>query len=144
MPILPGETLPGSETVSQSHCALTGSGAFLDTAGEMRLGSRACQRSEIRCRLIGRKSSCPSAAGGQPLRFSRCGRSSEQLARREPTFCVPLEAEAGTGRTLIAATIHDGSPRSERPFITFDCGAFREHQIDAALFGDERCVLSAL
>jgi DNA-binding NtrC family response regulator len=44
-----------------------------------------------------------------------------------------LVGERGTGKRLIALTIHDNCDR-DRPFVTIDCGEMSEASIDAALF----------
>ena len=44
-----------------------------------------------------------------------------------------LVGERGTGKRLIALTIHDNSDR-DRPFVTVDCGEMNEPSIEAALF----------
>jgi len=44
-----------------------------------------------------------------------------------------LVGERGTGKRLIALTIHDNGDR-DRPFVTIDCGEMNEVSIEAALF----------
>ncbi|RUM44012.1 MAG: sigma-54-dependent Fis family transcriptional regulator [Desulfocapsa sp.] len=51
---------------------------------------------------------------------------------------VLLEAETGTGKQLTARAIHDLGPRSNAPFIYFNCGGFTEELICSELFGHER------
>ena len=48
---------------------------------------------------------------------------------------VLLTGEPGTGRELLAAAIHNRSPRADRPFITVNCGAVSPDAIEAELFG---------
>ena len=42
--------------------------------------------------------------------------------------------EDGTGKRLVVATIHDNSPRRDRPFLSIDCTTQPEAAIDADLF----------
>jgi two-component system nitrogen regulation response regulator GlnG len=42
--------------------------------------------------------------------------------------------EQGTGKQLVIATIHDNSPRRDRPFIAIDCAAVPEAVLEAELF----------
>src|SRR4051812_35462432 len=43
------------------------------------------------------------------------------LARAEVT--VTLTGETGTGKDVLARTVHERSSRQEGPFVVFDCGA---------------------
>jgi transcriptional regulator with GAF, ATPase, and Fis domain len=51
---------------------------------------------------------------------------------------VILLGETGTGKELIANTIHYTSSRRSGPFIKVNCGAIPENLIDSELFGHER------
>ncbi len=51
---------------------------------------------------------------------------------------VLLEGETGTGKTLIAETLHSSGPRAARPFVVIDCGAVTPSLIESELFGHER------
>src|SRR5262249_38219581 len=51
---------------------------------------------------------------------------------------ILLEGETGTGKTLIAETLHRSGTRAEGPFIVVDCGAVSPSLIESALFGHER------
>jgi len=50
---------------------------------------------------------------------------------------VLVQGESGTGKQLVAHTLHARSPRKNAPFIAFDCAAFPESRIDVELFGDK-------
>ena len=52
---------------------------------------------------------------------------------------VNIQGETGTGKKLIAKALHELSDRSDRPFITVDCGRLTDSQLlEAELFGYER------
>ncbi|HKZ06596.1 MAG TPA: sigma-54 dependent transcriptional regulator [Methylomirabilota bacterium] len=51
---------------------------------------------------------------------------------------VTIEGEPGTGKELIARTIHQQSARRDHPFVTLDCGAVAEAAVESELFGYEK------
>jgi transcriptional regulator with GAF, ATPase, and Fis domain len=51
---------------------------------------------------------------------------------------VLLLGETGTGKEVIARTIHEASSRSRGPFIRVNCGAIPPELIDSELFGHEK------
>src|SRR4030043_2398622 len=57
----------------------------------------------------------------------------EQVAPMNTT--VLILGETGTGKDLIAAAIHDMSPRKERPLITVNCAALPVNLMESELFG---------
>lgn len=51
---------------------------------------------------------------------------------------VLLLGETGTGKEVIAKSIHQNSPRRDGPFVKVQCGAIPESLLDSELFGHEK------
>jgi two-component system response regulator HydG len=51
------------------------------------------------------------------------------------THPVLILGEAGTGKELVARSIHGNGPAADRPFITVDCGSLASGLIEGELFG---------
>ena len=51
---------------------------------------------------------------------------------------VLLEGQSGTGKELVARSIHKMSSRCDGPFVTVDCGAIPVHLLESELFGHVR------
>jgi transcriptional regulator with GAF, ATPase, and Fis domain len=51
---------------------------------------------------------------------------------------VVIEGETGTGKEVVAQTIHQLSGRAGGPLMVFDCGAVPENLIESELFGHEK------
>ena len=51
---------------------------------------------------------------------------------------ILITGENGTGKELVARTLHQFSSRPEAPFIIVNCAAIPEKNIDSELFGHER------
>jgi DNA-binding NtrC family response regulator len=53
----------------------------------------------------------------------------------ESTHPVLILGESGTGKELVARTIHNFGPNSEKPFLPVDCGSLVPSLIESELFG---------
>jgi diguanylate cyclase (GGDEF)-like protein len=62
--------------------------------------------------------------------------TARRVARTDTTILVT--GESGTGKEMLAHTLHDLSPRRERPVVVVDCSSISPSLIESELFGHER------
>ncbi len=85
--------------------------------------------------LLGKRHRAPSLVACTPAM-----RRIETLARRAASteLSVLITGETGTGKELIARTIHSLSGRVDRPFLAVNCGALRADLALSQLFGHRK------
>ncbi len=70
----------------------------------------------------------------EPMRRLR-----DEIARAAPTSArVLITGENGTGKELVAAAIHENSPRRDGRFVKVNCAAIPKDLIESELFGYEK------
>ena len=62
-----------------------------------------------------------------------------RIGKVAPTSAtVFVTGESGSGKEVVARTIHDRSPQARAPFVAVNCGAIPGNLIEAELFGYEK------
>jgi len=149
------------DTVSRYHCKIV-----QEDSGYVLVDLRSTNGSfinKVRIREAYLKPGCMISVGQQQLKFNareeqveivpsdsdRCGDLIGRNARMREIYAiiekiaptnttVVIEGETGTGKEVVAQSIHNLSPRAKGPLIIFDCGAVPPNLIESELFGHEK------
>ncbi len=149
------------DTVSRYHCKIV-----QEDTGYVLVDLRSTNGTFInktRIREAFLKPGCTISLGQQQLKFNaredqleivpsakdRCGEMIGRNARMREIYAiiekiaptattVVIEGETGTGKEVVAQSIHNMSPRVKGPLIIFDCGAVPPNLIESELFGHEK------
>ncbi len=95
-------------------------------------------RAVVTARSRRREDPKPEHAGfiAESRAMRRVFASVQQLA--PSMVSVLIEGETGTGKEVVARTLHELSPRAAQPFVFVDCGSLPSSLIASELFGHER------
>ncbi|MCZ6551728.1 MAG: sigma-54 dependent transcriptional regulator [candidate division NC10 bacterium] len=86
-------------------------------------------------RIVGRRDTGSVILGeSQAMRFLL------EMVERVAGSSAPvlISGETGTGKGLIARTLHQASPRGDQPFLVINCSAFQDQLLESELFGHEK------
>jgi DNA-binding NtrC family response regulator len=149
------------ETVSRYHCKIV-----QEDTGYVLVDLRSTNGTfinKVRMREGFLRPGCTIGVGQQQLKFNareeevqivpsdadRCGQLIGKNARMRQIYSiiekiaptsttVVIEGETGTGKEVVAQSIHDLSARAKGPMMIFDCGAVPPNLIESELFGHEK------
>lgn len=112
--------------------------AFLDGGEFVKLGQTTLH--------VQRTDTGEGIALSQRRSFGRIVGASDEMRRLYP-LCerlaesdvpVLIEGETGSGKEVLAESLHEMGPRSSGPFVVFDCMAAPPNLLESALFGHEK------
>jgi DNA-binding NtrC family response regulator len=86
-------------------------------------------------RMVTQGTSLPLVLGQSPP-MRAVLRTVERIAASGANILI--EGESGTGKGLVAQTIHQQSPRAQGPFLTINCSGFQDQLLESELFGHEK------
>jgi DNA-binding NtrC family response regulator len=149
------------ETVSRYHCKV-----IQEDTGYVLVDLRSTNGTfinKVRVREGFLRPGCTISVGQQQLKFNareeevailpsdadRCGQLVGKNARMRQIYSiiekiaptattVVIEGETGTGKEVVAQSIHELSARAKGPLMIFDCGAVPPNLIESELFGHEK------
>ena len=88
----------------------------------------------LRRELAGQNTLAPRIIGKSPA----IEQVRKLLANVAPTDAsVLINGDTGAGKELIARSLHDLSPRHDKPFVAVNCGALPEPMFESEMFGYE-------
>jgi len=128
-PLYDGETLIGCATV----CALHGMNEVLDVSAKVDQMREELQyfREEL-AHMQGARYSISNIAGNSP-RIMEMKAAIHRAARSASTVIV--QGETGSGKELVAHSVHTLSNRATKPFVKINCAAIPPELLESELFG---------
>lgn len=93
------------------------------------------RRSIYAARTTNIRSSIFAAMGQSPPIQKLVG---EIEAVESADYSVVIQGKSGSGKEIVAQSLHQCSPRSSRPLVVIDCGAVAESLINSEFFGHEK------
>ncbi|MBK5239895.1 sigma 54-interacting transcriptional regulator [Clostridium sp.] len=87
-----------------------------------------------------------NAKGDSQINFNNIVGKSKKLVNviekakvsAQTSATILIQGDSGTGKELVAMSIHNSSPRKNRPFIALNCSTIPENLLESELFGYEK------
>lgn len=104
------------------------------------LARRACEHGRVKVAQIGAvgesEEITQSGIIGKSVAMQGVFRAIGRLSKS--SISVLITGESGTGKELVAAALHEHSPRAEKPFIAINTAAIPKELLESELFGHEK------
>ena len=122
-----------NEAANARHARALGAWEFISKPSDPLALKRALERALGAPRAAAGAAEEPGALVGRsaPLQKLR-----EQIAQfADSPFPVLIEGESGSGKELVALSLHRGSSRASKPYLALNCAAIAPTLVEATLFG---------
>lgn len=86
--------------------------------------------------LSATKMPCETLIIGQSQAIHELTRSIQKLSRSQAP--VYISGESGSGKELVARSIHELGPRAHKPFVAVNCGAIPRELMESEFFGHKK------
>jgi transcriptional regulator with PAS, ATPase and Fis domain len=130
-PFLPGRRAPVHSETSQERAAVFSTTQVRDMSGEL-LGVLVTVKD-----VMEEAGATKRALIAESQAMKELLKLVVRIAASEATSIL-IEGENGAGKDLIAATLHDQSPRRSEPFLAINCAAIPDSLLESELFGYEK------
>ncbi len=111
------------------------------TLGAIEFVAKPCEPAQIKALLLNARRITAGeheAAAGHSILGSgpAVSKLRQQIRQYAPSpFPVLIEGESGSGKELVAASLHHQGPRRGRPYLALNCAALSPNLVEATLFG---------
>jgi DNA-binding NtrC family response regulator len=109
---------------------------YLTKAATIRIGTTTLRFTPATERVAARASSFGRLLGETPVMRTLFERLKK--AAKADGLAVLVTGETGTGKELVARSIHEEGPRAKGPFVVVDCAALTPTLAEGLLFGHEK------
>jgi DNA-binding NtrC family response regulator len=122
-----------NEAANARHARALGAWEFISKPSDPLALKRALERALVAPPTAPSPAEEPSALIGRSAPLEKLREQIAQFANSP--FPVLIEGESGSGKELVALSLHRGSSRASKPYLALNCAAIAPTLVEATLFG---------